>query len=96
MRVCRFRAEPEVTVEEAQEEGDLPVGDKDHDEPLELGLVVPQQAREEGDGLSAEDLCGRCGGWDAAEAGGGDAEGVAALTAAGVEVAGRVGAAKDL
>ena len=82
-------------MEEAQQEGDLPVGDQDDDEPLELRLVVPQQAGQERDGLGAEDLGGGGGRGDAGE-GRAHAQAVAALAAARVEVAGGVGASEDL
>ena len=55
-RVARLGAEPEVSVEEPHEEGDLPRGGHQPEELLELRAVVPQEAREERDRLRPQDL----------------------------------------
>ena len=55
-RVTRLGAEPEVSVEEPHEEGDLPRGGHQPEELLELRAVVPQEAREERDRLRPQDL----------------------------------------
>ena len=49
-------AEPEVSVEEPHEEGDLLRGGHQPEELLELRAVVPQEAREERDRLRPQDL----------------------------------------
>ena len=54
-------AEPEVSVEEPHEKGDLPRGGHQPEKLLELRAVVPQEAREERDRLRPQDLLvGRC------------------------------------
>ena len=55
-RVARLGAEPEVSVEEPHEEGDLPRRGQQPEELLELRAVIPQKAREERDRLRPQDL----------------------------------------
>ena len=59
-RVARFGAEPEVSVKESHEEGDLPRRGQQPEELLELRAVVPQEAREERDRLGPQDLLVGC------------------------------------
>ena len=58
--MARFGTEPEVSVKESHEEGDLPRRGHQTEELLELRAVVPQEAREERDRLGPQDLLVGC------------------------------------
>ena len=58
--MARLSAEPEVSVKESHEEGDLLRRGQEAEELFELRAVVPQEAREERDGLRPQHLLVGC------------------------------------